>query len=51
MNYLCNKLSQIKQWILSILDTDSDCKYESKGRTVWRIGEDGKCLRCGEDYL
>jgi len=26
------------------------CVCESKGKTVWRISSDGKCLRCGEKY-
>ena len=34
------------------VDINSDkCKCEQKGRTVWRIGANGKCLRCGGHYL
>lgn len=52
MKHLHNKLVQFKQWILSIvMNSSSDCECESRGRTVWRIGTDGKCLRCGENYL
>lgn len=26
------------------------CTCESKGRTVWRLGSDNICLRCGKTY-
>ena len=29
------------------LDIPTKCKCEQKGRTLWRIGASGICLRCG----
>ena len=27
------------------------CNCETKGRTVWSVSSDGKCLRCGKQYV
>jgi len=33
-----------------VIDSDI-CNCEQKGRTVWKIGASGRCLRCGGHYL